>query len=66
MMCRDVFIDCNKYVGMVQILTVGEAVRMWGQEYRGLSLLSAQFFCEHKATLKKLFISLKKLKQKNA
>lgn len=54
MMCRYVFINCNIYVGMVQILTVGEAVRMWGQEYRGLSLLSVQFFCEHKATLKKI------------
>lgn len=54
MTCQYVFIDCNNCVGMVQILIVGEAVHMWGQEYRGLSLLSAQLCCEHKAALKKI------------
>lgn len=46
-----------------RLLTVGQAVTVWGQRVYGNAVLSAQFHCETKTTLKKMKpISLKRQK----
>lgn len=62
MMCQCRFMDCSKSITMMFSIDSGVVMHMSGQQRYGISLLSSQFCCDPKTSLKIKFTINKKKK----